>query len=171
MGIDLDQNKIATLKAGKSYIGDVSDKTIAEAIKTRRFVPTSDFNSLRVGIVKCEFSELANLASDANSLHKGHYARLSVPKSRCPPTSSFAGQSPSGFPLLLFSYPIVLWARHLIDDEKAEEGRATTFWLLALFAFLIPAVAFAISQFSPLSVWHARHLIIAAVPYMLSRGD
>jgi hypothetical protein len=73
----------------------------------------------------------------------------------------------AGFPLLLFSYPIVLWARHLIDDEKAEEGRATTFWLLALFAFLIPAVAFAISQFSPLSVWYDRHLIIAAVPYML----
>jgi uncharacterized membrane protein len=73
----------------------------------------------------------------------------------------------AGFPLLLFSYPIVLRARHLIDDEKAEEGRATTFWLLALFAFLIPAVAFAISQFSPLSVWHDRHLIIAAVPYML----
>jgi hypothetical protein len=71
------------------------------------------------------------------------------------------------FPLLLFSYPIVLWVRHLKDDEKAEEGRATTFWLLALFAFLIPAVAFAISQFLPLSVWHDRHLIIAAVPYML----
>jgi hypothetical protein len=72
----------------------------------------------------------------------------------------------AGFPLLLFSYPIVLWVRHLRDDEKAEEGRATV-WLLALFAFLIPAVAFAISQFSPLSVWYDRHLIIAAAPYML----
>ncbi|MGB7950312.1 MAG: nucleotide sugar dehydrogenase, partial [Candidatus Binatia bacterium] len=47
LGIDLDHNKIATLKAGKSYIGDVSDKTIAEAIKTKRFVPTSDFATLR----------------------------------------------------------------------------------------------------------------------------
>src|SRR5215831_3171337 len=47
VGIDLDQNKIATLKAGKSYIGDVSDKTITEAIKTRRFTPTLDFSSLR----------------------------------------------------------------------------------------------------------------------------
>jgi UDP-N-acetyl-D-glucosamine dehydrogenase len=47
VGIDLDQNKIATLKAGKSYIGDVSDKTIAEAMKTRRFTQTLDFNSLR----------------------------------------------------------------------------------------------------------------------------
>jgi UDP-N-acetyl-D-glucosamine dehydrogenase len=47
VGIDLDQNKIATLKAGKSYIGDVSDKTIAEAIKTKRFTPTLEFDSLR----------------------------------------------------------------------------------------------------------------------------
>ena len=73
----------------------------------------------------------------------------------------------AGFPLLLFSYPIVLWVRHLRDEGKAENGRVTTFWLLALFAFLIPAVAFAISQLLPLSVWHDRHLIIAAVPYML----
>jgi UDP-N-acetyl-D-glucosamine dehydrogenase len=47
VGIDLDQNKIATLKAGKSYIGDVPDKTIADAMKTGRFLPTSDFSALR----------------------------------------------------------------------------------------------------------------------------
>ena len=47
VGIDLDQNKIATLKEGQSYIGDVSDKTIADAIKTGRFTPTSDFSALR----------------------------------------------------------------------------------------------------------------------------
>ena len=46
VGIDLDPNKIATLKAGKSYIGDVSDKTITEAMKTRRFLPTADFTAL-----------------------------------------------------------------------------------------------------------------------------
>ena len=46
VGIDLDHNKIATLKAGKSYIGDVSDKTITEAMKTRRFLPTADFTAL-----------------------------------------------------------------------------------------------------------------------------
>jgi len=46
VGIDLDHNKIATLKAGKSYIGDVSDQTITEAMKTRRFLPTSDFTAL-----------------------------------------------------------------------------------------------------------------------------
>jgi UDP-N-acetyl-D-glucosamine dehydrogenase len=47
VGIDLDQNKIARLKEGKSYIGDVSDKTIAGAMKTGRFTSTSDFSSLR----------------------------------------------------------------------------------------------------------------------------
>jgi len=47
VGIDLDQNKIAKLKQGQSYIGDVSDKTIASAIKTGRFTPTLDFNVLR----------------------------------------------------------------------------------------------------------------------------
>ena len=47
VGIDLDQNKIARLKEGKSYIGDVSDKTIAGAIQTGRFTPTSAFSALR----------------------------------------------------------------------------------------------------------------------------
>jgi UDP-N-acetyl-D-glucosamine dehydrogenase len=47
VGIDLDQNKIAALKAGKSYIGDVSDETIAGAIQTGRFLPTADFAALR----------------------------------------------------------------------------------------------------------------------------
>ena len=39
VGIDLDQNKIARLKDGKSYIGDVSDETIADAMKTGRLLP------------------------------------------------------------------------------------------------------------------------------------
>ena len=47
VGIDLDQNKIATLDEGQSYIGDVSDKTIGDAIKTERFTPTSNFSALR----------------------------------------------------------------------------------------------------------------------------
>ena len=47
VGIDLDQNKINNLKEGKSYIGDVSDQTIAGAIRTGRFTPTSDFSALR----------------------------------------------------------------------------------------------------------------------------
>jgi UDP-N-acetyl-D-glucosamine dehydrogenase len=47
VGIDLDQNKIAMLKEAKSYIGDVSDNTIAGTIKTGHFTPTSDFSALR----------------------------------------------------------------------------------------------------------------------------
>jgi UDP-N-acetyl-D-glucosamine dehydrogenase len=47
VGVDLDQNKIARLKSGKSYIGDVFDQTVADSIKTGRFTPTTDFNSLR----------------------------------------------------------------------------------------------------------------------------
>ena len=47
VGIDLDQNKIATLKEGQSYIGDVSDKAISDAIKTERFTPTWNFSALR----------------------------------------------------------------------------------------------------------------------------
>jgi UDP-N-acetyl-D-glucosamine dehydrogenase len=47
VGIDVDPNKIARLKAGKSYIGDVSDNTIANAVQTGRFFATSDFAALR----------------------------------------------------------------------------------------------------------------------------
>jgi UDP-N-acetyl-D-glucosamine dehydrogenase len=47
VGIDLDQNKITRLKEGQSYIGDVSDKTITDALGTGRFTPTTDFSGLR----------------------------------------------------------------------------------------------------------------------------
>jgi UDP-N-acetyl-D-glucosamine dehydrogenase len=47
VGIDLDQNKIATLKAGKSYIGDAAEETVAGALASGRFLPTSDFAALR----------------------------------------------------------------------------------------------------------------------------
>lgn len=45
-GIDLDQNKISTLKKGKSYISDVLENTVTEAIQSGRFIPTSDFSVL-----------------------------------------------------------------------------------------------------------------------------
>ena len=35
------------MNEGQSYIGDVSDKTIGDAIKTERFTPTSNFSALR----------------------------------------------------------------------------------------------------------------------------
>ena len=47
IGLDLDRNKIATLKQGKSYILDVPEKTIADSLRSGRFTPTSDFSALR----------------------------------------------------------------------------------------------------------------------------
>src|SRR5262245_53672746 len=47
VGIDLDRNKIAALKEGKSYISDVPQKTLVNALQTGRFTPTSDFSALR----------------------------------------------------------------------------------------------------------------------------
>lgn len=46
IGIDLDRNKINTLKQGKSYILDVPEKIITEAIHDGKFTPTADFGLL-----------------------------------------------------------------------------------------------------------------------------
>jgi UDP-N-acetyl-D-glucosamine dehydrogenase len=46
IGIDLDRNKINTLKQGKSYILDVPEKTVAEAVQSGKFTPTTDFSVL-----------------------------------------------------------------------------------------------------------------------------
>ena len=46
VGVDLDRNKIAALKQGKSYILDVADKLIADTVGSGKFTPTSDFNAL-----------------------------------------------------------------------------------------------------------------------------
>jgi len=47
VGIDLDRNKIADLREGKSYILDVPSATVADAVKAGRFTPTTDFSALR----------------------------------------------------------------------------------------------------------------------------
>jgi UDP-N-acetyl-D-glucosamine dehydrogenase len=47
IGIDLDRNKIASLKQGKSYILDVSEKTLADGVNSGRFIPTFDFSALK----------------------------------------------------------------------------------------------------------------------------
>ena len=47
VGIDLDRNKIADLREGKSYILDVPSATVADAVKAGRFTPTTDFSPLR----------------------------------------------------------------------------------------------------------------------------
>jgi UDP-N-acetyl-D-glucosamine dehydrogenase len=46
-GIDLDSSKIAKLKQLKSYILDVPEPILAEAVRSGRFKPTSDFSVLR----------------------------------------------------------------------------------------------------------------------------
>jgi UDP-N-acetyl-D-glucosamine dehydrogenase len=46
IGIDLDPTKIAALQQGKSYIRDVDDQLISNAISSGRFFPTRDFEDL-----------------------------------------------------------------------------------------------------------------------------
>ena len=46
IGIDLDENKIATLNQGKSYIRDVADETVADATRRQSFTATRDFTAL-----------------------------------------------------------------------------------------------------------------------------
>src|SRR5690349_3519432 len=46
IGIDLDAKKIAALNQGKSYILDVADKTVADAIAAGKFMATTDFGAL-----------------------------------------------------------------------------------------------------------------------------
>jgi UDP-N-acetyl-D-glucosamine dehydrogenase len=47
IGVDLDQNKVSSLREGKSYILDVGDAAVATAVRNGRFIPTWDFSSLR----------------------------------------------------------------------------------------------------------------------------
>lgn len=46
IGIDLDRNKINMLSQGKSYILDVPEKNVADAIQNGKFTPTCDFGAL-----------------------------------------------------------------------------------------------------------------------------
>jgi UDP-N-acetyl-D-glucosamine dehydrogenase len=46
-GIDLDERKIEAIKAGKSYIVDVSDEEIAEQVGAGRFEATTEFSVIR----------------------------------------------------------------------------------------------------------------------------
>lgn len=47
IGIDLDASKIAALQESKSYILDVPEKIVAEAVRSGQFTPTTDFSALR----------------------------------------------------------------------------------------------------------------------------
>jgi UDP-N-acetyl-D-glucosamine dehydrogenase len=46
IGIDLDGGKVASLKEGRSYILDVPEHTIAAAVRSGQFTPTTDFSAL-----------------------------------------------------------------------------------------------------------------------------
>jgi UDP-N-acetyl-D-glucosamine dehydrogenase len=46
IGIDLDGGKVASLKQGQSYILDVPEKTVADAVRSGKFEPTTDFSAL-----------------------------------------------------------------------------------------------------------------------------
>src|SRR2546426_728449 len=47
IGVDIDKKKIRSLEDGKSYISDVPDKIIQDALRKKKFYPTSDFTVLR----------------------------------------------------------------------------------------------------------------------------
>ena len=46
-GIDVDAGKVAQLKKGRSYVGDVAAADVARAVREGRFVPTTDFAVLK----------------------------------------------------------------------------------------------------------------------------
>ena len=47
IGVDIDKKKIRSLEDGKSCISDVPDKIIQDALRKKKFYPTSDFTVLR----------------------------------------------------------------------------------------------------------------------------
>lgn len=46
-GIDLDEHKVEKLKKGISYIQDVPDSVIAEAVRSGSFIPTTDYSVIQ----------------------------------------------------------------------------------------------------------------------------
>ena len=46
-GIDSNHQKIEALKKGNSFIEDISDKELYEALESGNFVPSSDFSNIR----------------------------------------------------------------------------------------------------------------------------
>ncbi len=46
IGIDIDYSKVEMLRSGKSYVSDVSDQEILEALESGSFVPSSDYDLL-----------------------------------------------------------------------------------------------------------------------------
>jgi UDP-N-acetyl-D-glucosamine dehydrogenase len=46
-GFDIDERKVDSLRAGKSYIGHIAGDRIAELMHDGRFIPTADFSKIR----------------------------------------------------------------------------------------------------------------------------
>nr|WP_026074167.1 nucleotide sugar dehydrogenase [Brevibacillus massiliensis] len=46
-GIDLDQRKVESLLSGKSYIQDVPDAAVAHAVRSGKFIPTTDYSQIQ----------------------------------------------------------------------------------------------------------------------------
>lgn len=47
IGIDLDQDKIRSLKRGQSYIADVADEVIENAVQQGRLSVSNDFSNIK----------------------------------------------------------------------------------------------------------------------------
>ena len=46
IGIDTNVSKIESLRSGKSFIEGVSDKTLCEALETKKYIPSTDFKDI-----------------------------------------------------------------------------------------------------------------------------
>ena len=46
-GFDIDQRKVDSLRAGRSYIGHIPGERVAELMRDGRFLPTTDFSKIR----------------------------------------------------------------------------------------------------------------------------
>ncbi|WP_187386574.1 nucleotide sugar dehydrogenase [Paenibacillus ihumii] len=47
IGIDLDEQKLESLRKGKSYISDVPDEVVKRAVEQERLTPSSDFSAIK----------------------------------------------------------------------------------------------------------------------------
>ncbi len=78
----------------------------------------------------------------------------------------------STFPrLLLFGSPVLIWLWHILKNrQNNNQVQNNVFWWL-LISFSLPlAFVFAVSIFSPKSIWHERYLVIVVLPFMLLIG-
>jgi hypothetical protein len=69
--------------------------------------------------------------------------------------------------ILLFGSPIALTAFRILCGRGSQTVSSRRFIALCLFSFLPVALAYAASQLLSQSVWGARHLVIAAIPYFV----